>query len=713
MIINRNYRIKNVITYFFLTAAIIIIAVTMISAFLLNQHEIKLIRENNLTKIHDTLGHLIAPSVDISDGTAIIRQLSLASDRNQFFVVIDNNMDIFASNTGNTQLAQKYLGNSIKNLTCNNDHTFYKSIDGASYWIKCSNLQSSDIANNKNIVGILLSFSNNILLPTFSLGIYSLVIAMITILLIGFWFRSFLSKYLLKPLIQLSAYIQNNKENEMQSVNYHSMPLEIRVIKDVFENLLIELAIENNKRIEYEKRSVLLELAAQVAHDMRSPLLAVDSFLHLIEKKLDEPEKIFGKRAVSRLNDIAWSLLSKYKKKDENHEIIEDNYLFLSSCIQELLAEKRMEYVKESIEFEFSADSDNIFNIVHLNAVNLKRALSNLINNAVNSIVPNKGQIKISLNHNMFGHLITIRDNGSGMRPEVLQSIMESVRNEKAKTNLGLPHAVKFFTSIGGKLDMESTIGTGTTVYASLPNYEIPAWCVKNYSVCDDDLLLIIDDCQSVHDVWDEMLKKIPDVQYQHFYTPDDALAFFKATAHKHLVIFCDYEFFGADQNGVDILSQAPEGAVRFLVTSHLYNPKIMQAAIEKGFNILPKDLAPHFRLNKSLPKNRQDEVRLIFIDNEKGNTDDWQFFADHHKINIVTYNIVADFLKDADRFSRHIPIYIDLDLGEEKNGIEYAKDIYALGFETIYIATGAVDDRLNKADYPWITDILDKKPPF
>ena len=106
------------------------------------------------------------------------------------------------------------------------------------------------------------------------------------------------------------------------------------------EQLIVELKIENNKRIEYEKKEALLALAAQVAHDMRSPLLAVDKFFHLIEKKLDESERVFGKRSMRRLDDIAWSLLSKYKNKEEGSN--KKSYVFLYSSLLELVAEKRM-----------------------------------------------------------------------------------------------------------------------------------------------------------------------------------------------------------------------------------------------------------------------------------------------------------------------------------------------------------------------------------
>lgn len=475
------------------------------------------------------------------------------------------------------------------------------------------------------------------------------------------------------------------------------------------QKFLLDMFEVNEQKNRAEKE--LGTLAAQVAHDMRSPLLAVDQFFHIIEKKLDESERVFGKRAMRRLDDIAWSLLSKYKHKEDTKNT--NGYVFLYSSLLELAAEKRMEYSKHNVEFEVKVNSDDAFSLIFINPVPLKRMFSNIINNAVNAILPGSGLIEVSIEGNIAGLLITIRDNGKGMSANVLNEIVSHARSEKTKTNLGLPHAIHFLDEIGGHFDMTSIEGEGTVVSISLPFSETPTWCLNEYHVHDDDLLIIIDDSQSVHDVWDEMLKKIPDVKYQHFCTPDEALDFFRETTHQNLVVFCDYEFFEADKNGFDVLDQAPAGSLRVTVTSHLYDPIIMQGAIEKGFKLLPKDLVPHFKLKKLVSDDSEGKTSLIFIDDDRRNTESWEFFAKLKKLNIMTYNDFNLFFRDAPDLNKTIPVYIDLHLNAEKDGIAYAKEIYDIGFEKIYIATGIIDSSLKGVDYPWITDIIEKRFPF
>ncbi|MGC1181939.1 sensor histidine kinase [Legionella sp.] len=520
------------------------------------------------------------------------------------------------------------------------------------------------------------------------------IISTLGLLMIHRVIKILTNRHLAKPIKELETNLKNNK------------PLKYKYIEEI--NYLAK-EIE-----EYQHHKVEIELGknlAQVAHDIRSPLLAIDSFFCLVEKKLEETERVFGRRAIQRLDDIVWSLLYKYKNKNDDRS--EDNYVFLYSCIQELLSEKRMEYVKQNIKFEFTVNPNDIFSLVYLSSVNLKRVLSNLINNAVNAILPKSGAVEVFLEANIAGSLISIKDNGRGMSSELLKEILTNAQFEKTKANLGLPHAITFLEQIYGQLDITSRIEEGTTLDISLPPCEIPAWCLKEYQVHSNEMLIIIDDSSSVHDVWDEMLKKLSHVKYHHLYNPEEALTFFETVTGKNLVIFCDYEFYGEDQNGLDILEQAPGDSVKVLVTSYLYNPTIMNSAVGKGFKILPKDLVPYFKLYNKEKHNSQKQISLIFIDDEPRNTQSWEFFAEAKNHKIVTYNDIQAFFMHASQFTKDIPIYIDLDLRDEKNGIAYAKEIYELGFEKIYIATGSVDIALKKSEYFWITEIIEKKFPF
>jgi signal transduction histidine kinase len=66
--------------------------------------------------------------------------------------------------------------------------------------------------------------------------------------------------------------------------------------------------------------------------------------------------------------------------------------------------------------------------------------------------------------------LLSIRDNGKGIPPEVLSKIgTQGLSYAKTGTGLGLSHAIETIRKHKGDLKIESTLGQGTTVTLELP----------------------------------------------------------------------------------------------------------------------------------------------------------------------------------------------------------------------------------------------------
>jgi len=68
--------------------------------------------------------------------------------------------------------------------------------------------------------------------------------------------------------------------------------------------------------------------------------------------------------------------------------------------------------------------------------------------------------------------VIEVSDNGPGMSPQVLAKVFEPffTTNPAGKgTGLGLAMVHGFAEQLGGKVDMESNLGTGTTVFVYMP----------------------------------------------------------------------------------------------------------------------------------------------------------------------------------------------------------------------------------------------------
>ena len=64
-----------------------------------------------------------------------------------------------------------------------------------------------------------------------------------------------------------------------------------------------------------KRSSALNELASQVAHDIRSPLAALDSVVNRLAQ-LPEQERVFMRSAINRIKDIANNLLQKNREAE-------------------------------------------------------------------------------------------------------------------------------------------------------------------------------------------------------------------------------------------------------------------------------------------------------------------------------------------------------------------------------------------------------------
>ena len=460
--------------------------------------------------------------------------------------------------------------------------------------------------------------------------------------------------------------------------------------------------------LEYQQHKFEIDLGrnlASVAHDIRSPLVSLQQYVDEINTPLPELDKIFLRNALTTINDIANTMVSRYK----GTELPETGrHVLIAPCILDVLSEKRIEYKNKNIHFDVVVESPiDYFILTHTRPAELKRVLSNLLNNAINAMLPQGGgRIRLEVVGSFFGCSIVIADTGCGIAEDRLADLLSEQPSKQAKIGLGLVHAKAFFKEIAGDFEMKSTPGQGTQIYLSLPKIQDPSWLITQCQI-HDETVIIIDDVQSIHDAWQRKLKEIG-VKALHFKSPEE---FFDALHQLHppLIIFSDYEFSNSKLNGLDLLSKAPGNALKVLFTSHFSNEKIMQSCAANGFKLLPKNLFNFFTLKKAEAKEDTNEVKLVFIDDDPANISRWQFFADHKKVKMVAYTRAEDFINEHGQYPRTLPIYIDYHLETEKTGMDYAKEIFDLGFTEIYIATGGVN--VEKA--PWVKAIVEKKFPL
>ena len=255
-----------------------------------------------------------------------------------------------------------------------------------------------------------------------------------------------------------------------------------RIIGTLIKAFDITQTYENSQKLKRaEQLASLTTLAAGVAHEIKNPLGSISIYIQLIEKiikkNIDNSSQCFLelkdycaiiKEEIGRLEDTINSFLFSVRKLELNLEEININSLILSTV--DFL---KYEIENNNINIEIKFDRDNL--IMRIDERYIKQSLINIIQNAIDSILEKneknyKKEIQIKLKTVDNFVLITIKDNGMGIKEELLSKIFEPYFTTKRHgTGLGLTNVARIIEAHNGNINIESEYTKGTKVIIKLP----------------------------------------------------------------------------------------------------------------------------------------------------------------------------------------------------------------------------------------------------
>ncbi|MDO8802815.1 MAG: HAMP domain-containing sensor histidine kinase [Elusimicrobiota bacterium] len=238
-----------------------------------------------------------------------------------------------------------------------------------------------------------------------------------------------------------------------------------------------------------EKEAAIGRLAAQVAHDIRSPLAALGAAAASLELPAEQRALISG--AVDRMRGIADDLLGRYRGPGAGPAVkAGPQVCALAELIAQVIAEKRLQHKDGGVKLEFKAGAEEIKAAVE--PKEFQRLLSNLLNNSVEAF-DGPGAVTVSLTARDGRVLIEVKDEGKGIPPGILAKLgQKGETHGKAGGNgLGLYHARTSVESWGGNFRIGSEPGKGTTVAIELPAIvSQPSAVSRTVVLLDDDMLV-------------------------------------------------------------------------------------------------------------------------------------------------------------------------------------------------------------------------------
>ena len=470
-------------------------------------------------------------------------------------------------------------------------------------------------------------------------------------------------------------------------------------------------------------------LASQVAHDIRSPLAALDAAVK-DASELPENRRLMIRGAAGRIRDIANSLLEQYREtsavanKPTSSICVasmdgDKPVCLVSGLIDSLVTEKRLQYRSRiGVTIDFNMDESSYGLFVKVNPAEFKRVLSNLINNSVEALKERAGgQVTVTLAMLENRVLVRIRDNGAGMSAERLAQIGNRGESH-GKANgcgLGLYHAKSSLESWAGCLTTSSAVGRGTTIDMLLPMSEAPQWFISKLAAPQDSSIVILDDDTSIHQVWQKKFEALDvspsTLDILHFSTPDEIRRWVAGNTDKarEALYLLDFELLGYQETGLSLAKELKIGSRTILVTSRYEEAFVLEGCREIGARMIPKWLVGMVPVETAADQSTKWDAVLIDDDSLAHMT--WKISAARSGKSLLQFHSIDSFLKNAESLSFETPIYVDSELGDGLKGEHESLRIYERGFRTIYLTTGHGPDKFRR--FTHIKEVVDKEPPW
>jgi two-component system, sporulation sensor kinase E len=217
--------------------------------------------------------------------------------------------------------------------------------------------------------------------------------------------------------------------------------------------------------IRSEKLSIVGQLAAGVAHEIRNPLTSLKGFVQLMQTKVTGYDSYFEimKDELERINFIVSEFLVIAKPQSVLYQP-KDALLILQNTVV-LLGSQAMIHNVELL----SAAEENLPPI-NCDENQIKQVFINILNNSIESM-PEGGIIRMELNRHDERHImLRFTDEGCGIPEDRIPRLGEPFYTTKEKgTGLGLMVTFKIIENHGGRMRIYSEMHKGTTVEIILP----------------------------------------------------------------------------------------------------------------------------------------------------------------------------------------------------------------------------------------------------
>ncbi|MEP0804037.1 MAG: GAF domain-containing protein [Chloroflexota bacterium] len=231
--------------------------------------------------------------------------------------------------------------------------------------------------------------------------------------------------------------------------------------------------LAENRLVQAAKLAAVGEMAAGIAHELNNPLTSVTGFAELVMNDLPDDSPLRADldlviREARRARDVVRRLLD-FARQSESARANAS----LNKVVEDVVALTRHLIHTNGVELRLHLQEDLPW--VSMDENQMKQVLLNLVHNALQAM-PGGGQLEIRTaavpKVGREGVIVSVRDSGVGIPPEIQTRIFEPFFTTKANrggTGLGLSVTYGIVSAHGGEIELISQPGAGSTFTVWLP----------------------------------------------------------------------------------------------------------------------------------------------------------------------------------------------------------------------------------------------------